>query len=698
MTVQQDENVDRDSIAKLSCRELCIGAAPLAAIFIVFELLNAVRSSFWSTFLSTEWAAIGFGGLVYTVLLMLIALPVRKGLHWAGCSRPWTVWLPFTFASVVIWVVLVGLSGEPLGKNQYVIGGLLIGYGLCHPVALIRSRVAPEMMSFLVLSAAATGGSMLVAAGGALAYQIETRVGVAPMWALGWAVGTVVLLLLVWFALRPGPKRWAVTTIVLVAMLVLPGPLASLWYASPYFHSPGSRNLLLITCDTLRADYTSAYGGRVPTPGLAALASDGVRFDRAYALAPWTVPSMHGAFTSRFPVGLTPGADRAQWRREVTRYIFETPDATLAEQLGASGYATAAFVGNPLLGDPNGILRGMQHTVSYPAHGPRHRDAFTGLPKLRNLLALAWPSLRDLRQADTVRTQTEQALTFLRQHRDTPFFLWVHFIDPHSPYDPPEEFREQQGPWAVFSPLAPYWGTPQKRDDGTIDVAEADRAYVRHLYEAEIRYADSAVDRIMDTLDQLGLRDETFVCFGSDHGEELWDHGGYGHGQSLHDELLRVPWIMRGPGLKAGLSIAEPVSMLDMMPTFAALLGLERQPSWLGHSLAEVMRGGAASTRPPFARATNRYAWPETYEAVVDETRKLIRSTGSGHGAFYDLATDSRELNNYAGTDQDAVRELDSMLDAWRSAYPATFGDADAPSETDAKAMEELLQSMGYLD
>jgi len=454
-------------------------------------------------------------------------------------------------------------------------------------------------------------------------------------------------------------------------------------------------NLVLVTFDALRADYTSVYDGDASTPALESIASRGTVFESAYALAPWTVPSMHGLFASQYPNPLDPEANFDGWRQSVATYKFHSPGSTLAEQLRDSGYATAAYIGNPLLGNKEGILRGFDTARAWPAHTPRSADWLTHAPTMRRILERGFGYRPEIRPINSTRIVTRCAQRFIRSHRDTPFFLWVHFIDPHDPYDPPKEFRSQNGAWPLFSPASPYWATPQLDAYGNIDVQQEDREFVRSLYRGEIAYADQCLAKINEALLQSELIGETFICITADHGEEFWDHGRYGHGQSVYEELIHVPLIFAGAGIETQ-RISDPVSAIDLMPTIATLMGVEPNPSWKGENYSSVLhRETPLAEKLCIAQATNRFAWPNSYRMARLGSMKLIENIGDKTVQVFNIDQDPFETNDLSESTQTSVANLKQAFSTWL----ANQSESTSPDlEHQDDEMIELLKSMGYID
>jgi len=341
--------------------------------------------------------------------------------------------------------------------------------------------------------------------------------------------------------------------------------------------------VLVILVDTLRADRLTPYGASHDTsPAVAELLAErGTTFEQAYAPAPWTLPSMVGLMTGRSPGELVRGGAGA----------FALPDdvPVLAERLSELGYVTAGFYANPTLHRGNGFARGF--------------DTFYTPP----------PELASLRlHGDTL---LDRVLPWLREQQERgdltqrPFFLYVHFLDPHDPYTNPAN-EAHRWPWlpAYDGPLTGdsvhglYTGALSLGAGPGTD-ADEDRAWISGLYDGEVAYVDGLVRRLFEALDPEVLAD-TLVVFTADHGEELYDHRGWKHGETLYQEQLRVPLILRwdaGP-VPAGARIAEPASLLDLLPTALTAAGGEVPAGVEGVGLLARLVGDPPDP-PPLHRA-----------------------------------------------------------------------------------------------
>lgn len=341
--------------------------------------------------------------------------------------------------------------------------------------------------------------------------------------------------------------------------------------------TPGARSVpgeiqsvILITPDTLRSDVLGAYGGAgVATPSLDALAADSILFEDASSTAPWTMPSFASLFT-----GL-PSRVFGHFQ-----YDSRIPSnaVMLAERLADEGYLTGATGSNPLLGYLHGYHQGFHHYDFYPREGPSRTLG-------SRLLACVFPGY--FREETTTAALQEGAARWISRHRQTPFFFWLHFADPHSPYDPPPAYKpDLPHPANLPGDMVGAYLDLRRRDEREYN--EEQQEWLWRHYLGEVRYVDECVGRLIEKLKHLELYDSSLIIFTSDHGEEFWEHGGLGHGRTLYEESLRVPWMIKLPGQSRTGRVSQPVSGLSLTPTLLDLLGIE----------FEVERMAAPSLRP----------------------------------------------------------------------------------------------------
>ncbi len=424
-------------------------------------------------------------------------------------------------------------------------------------------------------------------------------------------------------------------------------------------------NLIVYLVDTLRADHCTPYGyARATTPQLGRLASEGLLFENAFAQAPWTRSSVATLLTSRlysfYGAGKTTGL-----APELT---------TLAECLRSAGFATAGFIANA-------------HVHGSSLNFEQGFSRFEAMEKGRK---------RGLTRAGPVQAA---ALQWIAAQRDRPFFAYVHTIDPHAPYDPPPETAGAFGP-DYQGPITPAL-TAARTLVRRSPMPPADLQHVVDLYDEEVLSNDRALGDFMDQLHELGVWDDTIVVFLSDHGEEFYDHGSFGHGMWLWNELLRVPLVVkpdRRPGAGAAAQrFSERVRVLDLMPTLLARLGVPAPAEGLmGVDLRAAFEGGELPELPVLAE--------EEYDksCLIAGPLKYIvfgpRSLTPGRHLF-DLRSDPRELADLAAERPELASRMDAQLRALLAEYEARgFTHVrDAAKEQLGTADRRALQRLGYV-
>jgi arylsulfatase A-like enzyme len=430
--------------------------------------------------------------------------------------------------------------------------------------------------------------------------------------------------------------------------------------------APGSP-VVLVMVDTLRADHLGSYGYARPTsPEIDRWAERGVLFERAFATAPWTLPSAASLMTGREPLHHGAGRfaqGRGQRRRRVNLALDESVP-TLAALLHEHGYASAGFVTNTFLRPNFGLGRGFD---TYDSTGHKGSSLRPAGPMVD--AALAWIDAQD----------------------DAPFLLFLHLMDPHLPYDPPAPARGRFAAQPAGRLSGPIRGLDAvKRAWPPLDTAE--RAYVAARYDEEIAYVDMQVGRFLDALEQRGVMQRALVVFVADHGEEFWEHGGFEHGHAFHQELLHVPLVFWAPRLRPG-RIAAPVSLVDVLPTLLDALGLPAPAGLDGVSLWPALCGG----RAPEGReilAQNSLRGPDR-RVLVAWPWKLIAGSDDAPPRLFDLASDPGEQTDLAAREPERTRE---MLARLARLLPAGAGPALGHEvELDAGARREL-EALGYLD
>ena len=439
-------------------------------------------------------------------------------------------------------------------------------------------------------------------------------------------------------------------------------------------------NILLVTIDTLRADHLSCYGyPRKTSPHMDALAAQGVRFEHAYCTIPLTGPSHVSLFSSRYPqehgvrINGVPIPKDSKWMY-------------LPQILQRFGYFNAAFVSAwPLVSH----LTGFSHWFQVYDQEMKRRYQF----------------LSSSRFAEDV---TPRAIAWLKDQRVEPFFLWVHYFDPHAPYHLRKDFAD---PPANGHAAAPR---PQA------DAAMRDRI---RRYDSEIGYVDHHLGLLLRALDKAGVADSTLLVLTSDHGESLGEHDYVGHGRHLYDSILRVPLIVRYPGPdQARESHRDPGQPSGRDPHDSRAYGAlpQRQPpipaNFVGRSLAGAIQNGNSLQEHPvrFLTFAGKKGWTPSWLSFswawlrypklplrlgwLNGPAKSVWTPRDKSLLIFDLASDVHELDPLSvSSENDRFSEETTALELWFKATDLTEADMKArqagrrnPEEPGVHAIELL--------
>lgn len=385
--------------------------------------------------------------------------------------------------------------------------------------------------------------------------------------------------------------------------------------------SPARPNLVLVVIDTARADHFSCYGyGQETTPNVDALAARGVRFTEARSLAPWTLPAHMSMFS-----GLPPRDHGATWAafsepesaplRELVARTFApgAPERMLAAQLGQAGYETLGFSPNPWVAKSKGLATGF--------------DAFHELWRAEERAEMARGEPTDALSSSLSGVTVAGVRRALAERDEArPFFLFVNFLDPHFPYEPPEPYRARLG--GTSATVTAIQAGGRRTELAMIaGAAPFTREELVPLYDGELATADHFVGELVAALEREGVLDDTLVIVTSDHGELLGEGGQWSHQLSVGEELLRVPLVLKLPhDARAGTVIDDPLaSNLDVYATLLTAAGLVPPPG-----LARDLCAAA----PP----------RELLVAEYDTSRAYLRQLAEVHPAF-DVAAHAHELH-----------------------------------------------------
>ena len=672
-------------------------AATQALLLGFCELVVASRSPLWMGGSRDQWV-VWFGACAaYTVAVLLLAFCfylLLAILFKNAIVAEARLVAGVLLSSLFVLLFLAITSSKMEGGWPVLVAASLVAFGMLGIAQSRRGWASPIGTSLMAAIAIAGGASLLR---GGMDLVAPAQRGLLQVTAIAHVcivlgVSVAALAMFRQHASRGKALRLALPLCVVAAFVplglgLLPGKPGS---------GDGRANVLLITADTLRADYCGIYGGPAPTPALERLAANGANFTQCKTLAPWTVPSICGMFSSKYPPSISVEAGASERELETASYFklagyWQDPDsAPIVNRFSQNGYVTAAVCGNGILADQRWLLEDFHERLMFSTTWCFYDECLGQVPIVADSISLFAPELLPRHTGDTTAIAVRFAKRFLARKRGEPFFLWVHFFDPHAPYTPPVRF---------YGPGTPDPGEPLPQNvfDGSSELA---REEARALYLGEIRYVDEGVGEILDALDAHGLTDSTYVCFSADHGEEFWEHEGQGHGHSLFDELLHVPLIMSGPGIVPAM-IDKSVSSIHTVATLLDLAGLDQPESGRGTSLKPVLLGEDfnALDQPCFAQATRG----TPLQMVQLGDYKLIRNLDSGELLLFDVEHDPQELHNLATAHPDTVTELEERLRAWQDSFPWIFGIVTGRAANaialhkPSEAERDALAALGYL-
>ncbi|MCC6764275.1 MAG: sulfatase [Deltaproteobacteria bacterium] len=434
-------------------------------------------------------------------------------------------------------------------------------------------------------------------------------------------------------------------------------------------------DIVLVVIDTLRADHLGSYGhGRAQTPRLDDFAARGTRFSMARATSSWTLPSTASILSGRYPA--EHGAER------MTLMIGEK-QLMMAEMLAAGGYDTAGFSANAAVVTPeSGFAQGFGRFDVLERRGEQ-----SGPDPV-------WPSsAQKPAQPDaTADVVTDAALAWVssRAAASHPYFLYVHYFDPHASYSPPRAYAEKFG---VRSD-DPLRGPGQALVMLKKTLTDQELATLRALYDAEIAFMDHEVGRLLDGLG-FGRRRDVVVVITADHGEEFGDHGRMQHTKTLYEEVLRVPLLIGGGDFSSGQVVAAPVSLVRIFPTIAELARVAPPSGLPGRSLLPVLRGAAPAPEPETVFA-DLPSGAVHRAAVVDGSWKLVLDHGFAP-VLYDLAADAGETtqrNQSQGARATALQK--AIGEHNKICYRARAAAPPVPITVEPDRRERLRQ-LGYV-
>jgi arylsulfatase A-like enzyme len=449
-------------------------------------------------------------------------------------------------------------------------------------------------------------------------------------------------------------------------------------------------NVLLITIDTLRADHLGCYGYRLETsPNIDKFAKSGVLFTDCTVQWPKTWPSMASMITGAYPK--TTGM-------QGKRRFLPTSFNVMSEIFGEAGYITGAVISNFNIGKKFGFEQGFDHFVE------SWEDKW--IEKWGNVPFKFRPGI--IKKYTNATVVTNLALSWLKEIKgSSPFFLWLHYMDPHGPYIPPPDYK------AFFKDTHGYEPVPlekihpyqiQERNDKPI----TDIGFYKAQYDREIRYLDDEIGRLLSELAKLGLETNTLIVFTADHGESLGDHDYYlDHGKLPYQACAHIPLILvQEDVLPSNRTFNHSVGLIDVSATVLDLSGIKVPVSFEGQSLSGLIVGEEEASVPGYVFMESGYHWSGFQKTVRCGRWKLInfkdgkkphRKNGPEF-ELYHIYEDPSELNNIASKHPEIVKTLRRVLEEWYSSGPRFIEEGE---EVDLDSLDErsreMLRSLGYI-
>ncbi len=448
-------------------------------------------------------------------------------------------------------------------------------------------------------------------------------------------------------------------------------------------------NVLLITIDALRADHLGCYGYSLETsPNIDRLAKRGVLFKDCTVQWPKTWPSMASMITGAYPK--TTGM-------RLERLVLPPSFNVMSEIFGEAGYTTGAVVANYNIGKKFGFDQGFDHFVE------SWQDMWKKKKGDRPFI-FRIGKIKNYTNATIV---TDQALGFLEElEGDSPFFLWLHYMDPHGPYKPPKDytiyFKGAHRREPVPLRKIPRYQVQNRKGNPITDVG-----FYKTKYDREIRYLDDEIGRLLSELTKLSFSTETLIIFTADHGESLGDHDYYlEHGKLPYQPCAHIPLIIvQKDVLPQGRTIDESVGLIDVSATAVDLAGIKIPGSFEGQSLKDLILGEEDALVPDYVFMESGYNRSGFHKTVRSNRWKLIQFLGGENSQsknglgfeLYDIREDPSELNNVASDHPEMVDSLSRVLEEWYSSGPRFEKGKEIDLDSLDERSREMLRSLGYI-
>ncbi|MBD3170116.1 MAG: sulfatase-like hydrolase/transferase [candidate division Zixibacteria bacterium] len=475
--------------------------------------------------------------------------------------------------------------------------------------------------------------------------------------------------------------RWWISGLIIYALMVIPGytvyyggesKMASFEDAVDSQESTDKKlpPVIFIIADALRADRLSCYGYNIDTPNIQALADDGVKFELALANCSWTRPSIASFMTSLNPLQHNVRTGNQSINMELT---------TFAEVMNSGGYFTMGVHNNPHIREMMNFDQGFDYYEYYEPMKLYPYPSDAPILKRQLLMNKIMKRFHSKSQAVFLVYQDASAtsrhiINLLDQMSYTNYFLFIHYMDPHAPYY-----------------TAPYTGDAIDFDT---DLTVENLDVVNGAYDAEIKRVDRGLGMLLEYLKSKGQYGQSLIIFTSDHGEEFYDHQGWGHGKTQYDEVLKIPLIIKFPNNSyEGLADTSLVESVDIAPTVTRYLDVPTPDSWTGKNIIsnEETEWSLGETKGAFKKVLSL----RSYDEKIHASYKGDHLTGI---QYYNLAVDPKEQNDLAENPKyrDRAKELLKLMEEYVNRYTDKSyesGEINLDDET-----KERLKALGYLE
>ncbi len=406
-------------------------------------------------------------------------------------------------------------------------------------------------------------------------------------------------------------------------------------------------NVIVILIDTLRADHLPCYGyERNTAPNICGLAEEGFLFKNMYANSPSTKTSIASLFTSMLP---------SQHKSIFNKDVLNDEVITMAEILAEHGYKTHAVNANPVI----------KTQFNYDQGFATWNDRLARAVKMNRVIFKALDSY------------------------EQPFFLYLHYMDPHSPYKSPGRYSKffNEDYDGIVTGLAPY-------EVSYFENRPDELEQLRAFYDNDIRYVDHSIGRLFERLKETGLYEDSVIILLSDHGEMFLEHGQFEHSNGVYTELIDVPLIIRAPNQEK-MVIETPVQTVDILPTLLAMLAIDVDLLFMGRSIFPLI--GSDETRPIISEQL-RKQWgirvPET--ALIMEDYKLIKQLATNDHALFNMRVDPMERENVIDSAPSALELIDKMNSVLQ-ANAAMYEGIEVKETTLDEETIQQLKALGYI-